>query len=61
MSNYYKDKEDRSKVADPGDQINPDYNYNTEYGDGNTPEIDLPSPANVTKEIPYEFPGKNNK
>ena len=39
--------------------INLDYDYNTEYGDGDIPEIDLPSSSNAVEPIPYEFPGKD--
>lgn len=39
---------------------NLDYSYNTEYGDDDIPEIDLPSSTNAVDSIPYEFPGKKS-
>lgn len=49
----------RNKPEDKfGNGVNFDNEYNTEYGDGDIPEIDLPSPSNAVNSIPYEFPGK---
>lgn len=58
MNESYHDRETSSKETKSKDQTKSDYEYNTEYGDGDIPEIDLPSPSNVTRDIPYEFPGK---
>lgn len=39
--------------------INLDYDYNTEYGDGDIPEIDKPKPSNATDVIPDEVPRRD--
>lgn len=39
--------------------INLDYDYNTEYGDGDIPEIDKPKSSNITTTTPEEFPERH--
>lgn len=39
----------------------PRKNNSDPYGDGNIPEIDLPSADNASPEIPLEFPGNDSK
>lgn len=43
----------------PKNGINLDYDYNTEYGDGDIPEIDKPKSSNITTATPEEFPKRN--
>ncbi|NLZ81237.1 MAG: AE-binding protein [Clostridiales bacterium] len=39
--------------------MNLDYDFNTEYGDGDIPEIDKPKPSNATNVIPDEVPRRD--
>lgn len=48
-----------SKGSNTKNGINLDYDYNTEYGDGDIPEIDKPKPSNATDVIPDEVPRRD--
>ncbi len=48
-----------SKRSGAQDVINLDYDFNTEYGDGDIPEIDKPKPSNATNVIPDEVPRRD--
>jgi len=47
MNNYKDSKGTPSKQTGAKDKINLDYDFNTEYGDGDIPDID--KPGNNTK------------
>ena len=57
--NKHSNKNINNRKENLRNGVNLDYDYNTEYGDGDIPEIDLPSPSNAVESIPYEFPGKD--
>lgn len=40
---HTKSKKDGTLKSAPTDKINLDYDFNTEYGDGDIPDIDKPS------------------
>ena len=39
--------------------IDLDYDFNSEYGDGDIPEIDKPKSSNATNVVPDEVPKRN--
>jgi len=39
--------------------IDLDYDFNSEYGDGDIPEIDKPKSSNATNVVPDEVPNRN--
>lgn len=59
MYNSKNNKGTPSKGSDSQDVINPGYDYSTEYGDANTPEIDKPKPTSATDVIPDEVPRRD--
>ncbi|RDU24387.1 hypothetical protein [Anaerosacchariphilus polymeriproducens] len=73
MDHIENNKGTPSKDTGTKNKINLDYDYNTEYGDGDIPEIDKPQTSNATPEIqitkslnaipeiPVEMPIRENK
>lgn len=47
------------KKTSTKNSINLDYDYNSEYGDGDIPDIDKPKPSNSTKVVPDNRPRRD--
>lgn len=54
-----KNNKDTTKRTGDHNQSNLDYDFNTEYGDGDIPDIDKPNPSNLVDVIPDERPRKD--
>jgi hypothetical protein len=54
MNNYQNSKGTPSKQTGAKDKINLDYDFNTEYGDGDIPDIDKPGNNTKNNEPPAE-------
>lgn len=52
-------KNNISNDSNSTNKINLDYDFNTEYGDGDIPEIDKPKSDNATNVFPEEMPNRN--
>lgn len=59
MNNNNNTKNNSTKKTSMNNSINLDYDYNTEYGDGDIPDIDQPKPSNSTKVIPDDRPRRD--
>lgn len=58
--NTNNNKQDKSiKTTSSKDSINFDYDYNSEYGDGDIPDIDKPGTSNSTKVVPDDRPRRD--
>lgn len=56
MDNYKIKENNNSNTTN---KINLDYDFNTEYGDGDIPEIDKPRSTDATNVFPDEVPNRN--
>jgi len=59
MDKLENNKGTPTKRTGAKNQINLDYDFNTEYGDGDIPDIDKPNPSNSTNAIPDERPRRD--
>lgn len=61
MDRMQNNKGTPSKDTGSKNRINLDYDFNTEYGDGDIPNIDKPNYSNATPKIPVEMPIREDK
>lgn len=59
MNNINDSKGTPTKRTGAKNKINLDYDFNTEFGDGDIPDIDKPNPSSSTDVIPDEVPRRD--